>query len=185
MLPGALQTAGQKLLVCVPKGMNSPEKRFYHANPRPTGGGCCPEQSCLCWRERSSAPDLLRAPLLLAWATPTWQSHLVGPNVVLPIPIPGPLQGGEDCWGPLLSLPLRTFLGLAGRPSGLTHIKELLGGSDGDPAQRVLVLLVHHLVAVHTFSLMQPEADEVQWEFQDLCGREQEPLPQTRDGQHP
>ena len=77
------------------------------------------------------------------------------------------------------------YLGLAGQVGGLTHVKELLGGSDGDPAQCVLVLLIHHLVAVHAFGLVQPEADEVQREFQDLCGGEQEPLPQTRDGQHP
>lgn len=31
-----------------PKGNEQSEKRFYHANPRPTSGECCPEQSCLC-----------------------------------------------------------------------------------------------------------------------------------------
>lgn len=189
MLPGALQTAGQKPLVCVPLGMNcQSRKMILPCKPQTHQRSVLPRAELSlpgCWRERSSPSDLPRSPLLLAWATRMWQSHLVGPSMVLPIPIPGPLQGGEDCQGPLLSLPLRTLLGLAGPAGGLTHVKELLGGSDGDPAQRVLVLLVHHLVAVHTFGLVQPEADEVQREFQDLCGGEQEPLPQTRDGQHP
>lgn len=62
------------------------------------------------------------------------------------------------------------------RDRGGTYVEELLGGGDGDAAQRVLVLLVHHLVTVHALGLVQPEADQVQRRFQDLGGGEQDAL---------
>ena len=87
---------------------------------------------------------------VISW-DPTWS---------FPSPPQGPCRGRGLSQGPD-TLPFGAFLGLAGGHGGLTYVEELLGGSDGDPAQRLLVLLVHHLVAVHTFGFVQPEADEV------------------------
>lgn len=62
-------------------------------------------------------------------------------------------------------------------PSCRTHIEELLGGGHGDPAQGLLVFIIHHLVAVHTLGFMEPEADQFQGASQNLYGGEQDALP--------
>lgn len=101
---------------------------------------------------------------------------------IFPSPPTGLYKRAAATGGPRL-LPSQSFLDSAEGPGGLTYIKELLGGGDGDSAQGILVFLVNHFVTVHSLSFMQPEAHEVCWAFQNLCCGEQESLPPTQGSQ--
>lgn len=82
-----------------------------------------------------------------------------------------PTRGPSQRPWAALALNIELSVSTAGELDGLTYVKEFLGGSHGDPAQRLLVFLVNHLVPVHPLSLMQPKADEVQRGSQNLyCG---------------